>query len=281
MDFNKAKNIIILFLVILNFFLLGLNLKSCAAKRLSGEEIDNIKTVLSSKDINISCDIPKSADELPQLELVRESYDLFGISDIFFGSGADISRTEEFDVTILKSENKILSINGSELSFFDPDVKISSTTEAQERTDALVEDLNRVLYDFTFEKISETDEGIRVSYNMYYKNYNCFNSYCIFTFNEEGMNADINYAVPTGFSGVKSEVYPADIILFSFMNAIRDKYPDEKLDISDIKEGYLDAAGSEGGDVEAIPCYRISLEGKSENFYINGYTAAYVEDFNK
>ena len=158
---------------------------------------------------------------------------------------------------------------------------ISEETDAEERADLVVNRLNEVFYDFTFEKTISTEDGIKVLYNMYYKNYNCFNSYCIFTFNDKGMNAEINYAIPTGFSGVKSDVYSADIVLFSFMNEIKDKYPDESIDISHISLGYLDISGNETDSSEAIPCYSISLEGKSERFYINGYTAAYVEDFNK
>ncbi len=281
MDFNKAKNITILFLVILNVFLLGLNLRSYYTRRLSGDEIDNIKTVLASKGITVSGDIPKDSGDLPQLEIRRESYDLFVLSDIFFGKGAEVSRTEEFDVTIFKSKGKTLRVDGSKLSFSDPNVMISEETDAEKRADIVVNRLNEVFYDFTFEKTISTEDGIKVLYNMYYKNYNCFNSYCIFTFNDKGMNVEINYAIPTGFSGVKSDVYSADIVLFSFMNEIKDKYPGESIDISHISLGYLDVSGNETDSAEAIPCYSISLEGKSERFYINGYTAAYVEDFNK
>ncbi|MCD7777022.1 MAG: two-component system regulatory protein YycI [Clostridiales bacterium] len=278
MDWNRAKNYTIILLLILNVLLLGLNLSEYADRGLSGTEVSNITTVLENNGISVETDIPRGAENLPQLTLSAEGYNLFELVDIFFEPNVSVKRTEEFNVTIFKAGNETLRVNDRTAMYTNGDIKAESMEEAEKIASEYMETFDDFFPGFKYEHSQGLENGYKIEYNMYYKGNNCFNNICIFEFGKSGMNLKLKYSEPLSFTGIKSEVYSADIILYSFMNNINNMYPDESFTITEITLGYYDESEGGNSQEEALPCYRIRTAEKDESYYINGYTGSVSSD---
>ncbi|MCD7904147.1 MAG: two-component system regulatory protein YycI [Clostridiales bacterium] len=278
MDWNRAKNYTIILLLVLNGLLLGLNLRNHINKRLSAAEVNNIKTVLENNGIAVEAEIPRASENLSQLTLSGEGYNLFELVNIFFEPNVNVKRTEEFNVTIFKAGSKTLRINGGTIDYTDKDAAAASLEEAEVTAEGYMDIFENLFPGFKKEVEQRLENGYRIEYNMYYKGSRCFNNICVFEFNSEGMTLKLKYSEPVGFTGVKSEVYTADVILYSFMNNIREIYPDEELTISEIALGYYSEYEQEDTEEEALPYYQIRTAEKSECCYINGYTGSFSTD---
>ncbi|MCC8013725.1 MAG: two-component system regulatory protein YycI [Eubacterium sp.] len=275
MDWNKAKNYTIILLLILNAVLLGLNLAEDLSRRLSKTEVENIIAVLESNNITVETEVPQSAESLPQLNLAAANYSLFDLVNIFFKTDERVKRTEEFNATIFKTDDCELRVDGDIVTYTDKGLVVLTAEKAEETAREYMERLNELFPEFSYEYTAEAEGELRVKYDMRYKGNDCFNNFCEFKFGSGGMTVSLRYLKPLGFSGAKSEVYCADVILLSFMNGIREIYPDEHLTVSKLELGYLAKYEKEGETSEAIPYYRIILKEKSEVCYINGYTAVF------
>ncbi|MCC8097844.1 MAG: hypothetical protein LIO44_04690, partial [Eubacterium sp.] len=234
MDWDKAKNYTIILLLILNILLLGLNLRNYTDRGLSGTEVNNITTVLKNNGITVEADIPRSAENLSQLTLSTEGYNLFELVDIFFEPNVSVKRTEEFNVTIFKAGNETLRVNGRTVTYSDSELSVQTSEEAESIAAEYMKILDDYFPGFKHELTQSLENGYKIEYNMYYKGDNCFNNICIFELGESGMNLRLKYSEPLGFTGIKSEVYGADIILYFFMNNIREMYPGEDITITEI-----------------------------------------------
>lgn len=275
MDWNKAKNYTIILLLILNAVLLGLNLAEDLSRRLSKTEVENIISVLESNDISVEAEVPQNAVSLPQLSLAAANYSLFDLVDVFFETDESVKRTEEFNATIFKTADRELRVEGDIVTYTDKSLIVSETEKAEETAQGYMEELNGLFPELSYEYTAETEGELWVKYDMHYKENDCFNNFCLFTFGDGGMTVSLRYLKPLGFTGAKSEVYCADVTLLSFMNGIREIYPDEHLTVSKLELGYLAQYEKEGETSEAIPYYRIILKEKNEVYYINGYTAVF------
>ncbi len=278
MDWNKAKNYTIILLLFLNALLFGLNISRYLDRRLSGTEVANITRVLSSNGITLAADIPRDVGNLSQLTLSAEGYNLFDLVDLFFEPNISVKRTEEFNVTIFKAGNRTLRINGKSITFTDSDIKVYDSEEAEEKADEYIKALTPLFPEFKQVFSRSLDEGFKIEYNMFYKGNNCFNNSCIFEFKDSGLTLRLKYSEPLGFTGIKSEVYTADIALYLFMNNIKEKYPEETFTVTEISRGYYAEYEQENTEAEALPCYRIRTAEKDETYYINGYTGSFAAD---
>ena len=282
MNWNKAKNYTIIFLLLMNICLLGLNLMKLYSDRLSKAELSNISKVLDDNGITVEAEIPRGSRSLSQLELEQDSFDLFELVSVFFGSDTDVKRTEEFNVTIFKSGSKSLRVKERTVIYNDTEKYTAAASEARSTAAEYIEKLDRLFPGFVYEGTYTEGSSIAVEYDMYYKDNNCFNNSCEFYFDEkEGMTVTINYLEPLGFSGVKSELYNADIILFSFMNSIREYYPDERLTVTELQLGYFADLKNEPGGASALPYYRIKVRENNDTYYVNGYNANFTAVFNR
>lgn len=276
MDWNKAKNYTIVLLLILNGVLLGFNIINAFGRRLSNAEVENIITVLENNNISMEAEIPTDAKNLSQLSLEAANYSLFDLVNIFFETDESIKRTEEFNATIFKAGNRELRVEGDVVSYTDGNLSVSNIEGAREAAEKYMEKILELFPDFSYEYSMEKDGEYKLKYGMYYKGNNCFNNVCKFNFDKSGMTLTLRYLSPRGFFGTKSEVYSADVILLAFMNGIRELYPDESLTVIRLELGYLSRYENDGEASEAIPYYRIIVAEKSETYYINGYTAAFM-----
>ncbi len=279
MNWNKAKNYTILFLIIINAFLFSFTLKSYFSERLSNAKVSNITAVLNQRDISVETDIPKNAVMLPQLVLNSPNYDYFKLTDLFFGSGINVKRTEEFNKTIFNYGSKTLIFNDDAITFNDGDFIISDENYAAEDAKERMEALSVYFPGFVQECLYSKNDEIRVEFYGRYKNSICFNNYCVYSYSQKGFTLTMSYGRPVEFDGAKSQVCTADIALYSFMNKIREKYPEGHLTITQIITGYYVEEAYSGKTVQALPYYKIYVKEKDRPFYVNGYNGE-AEDIN-
>ena len=278
MEWNKAKNYTIVFLIIINLLFLGLNILNSRKNILKQEQIDDILLVLKDNNITLSGELPQKFRPMSQLSMSVYDYDYIKLQKIFFGDINNIKRTEEFNKIIFTDNNNRLSIDAGKIEFIGAADSIPEDEEsAVSAAESYVKKINSVFGDYSLGCILNIDGGYQIEYLQRYGEYQVFSNSMIITLDGQGnINLVLKYYQPIEYKGSKISIISADEALFVLLSKIKEDYPDERVNIESVELGYYlnDNSESLGGVLAAIPHYRISIEGKGQYYYVNGYSGA-------
>lgn len=280
MDWKKAKNYTIIFLLILNIVLLGLNIIKLNKYKLSQGQKKAITSVLNRSNMTVECDIPVFFRPLPQLTLKSSGYDAIELQNIFFDSVNDIKRTEEFGNTIFLSGERTLTISGNN-AFYENSEGTEGFELNEKNAEAAVEKyLKAIKNRFDSVKLSQSiinDDCIILIYDQYFYNMPVFNNSIVFTVYDGGeVSCDFSYFSPVQMTGEKTDICSADEALFVFYKGIKDMTDGNnpikivKMELGYFTEEYMETNTS----LTAVPHYRICVEGEEKPYYINAYNSS-------
>lgn len=278
MEWNKAKNYTIVFLVVINILFLGLNIINSRKNILRQEQIDDISLVLKDNNIILSGELPEKFRPMSQLSMSIYDYDYIKLQKIFFGDINNIRRTEEFSRIIFTEGNNRLSIDGNDIEFTGMIDDIPADGEsAVGLANKYIKKINGLFGDYSLDGILDTDNAYQIEYLQRYGEYQVFSNNMTIVISAQGnLNIKLKYYQPVEYKGSKSSVISADEALFVILGKIKEEYPDERINIKSVELGYYLSENSEsvGGMLTAIPHYRISIEDKGKYYYVNGYSGA-------
>ncbi len=277
MNWKRAKNYTILFLLLLNVFLLLCNLNESKKYHLTSKNIETITTLLEQNKIHVQCEIPRTFGAKKQLSMTPLEYDNVTLQKVFFPGTTDVKQTNEFDKIIFKATEGTLTIENNALLYTskttDPsfDYQRESVIAA---CDSYIAQLAGVLGEMTPNTVTTDDDHYTVTYIGKFGHEKIFNSYALFTITKTGVaTIEIKFSHPLEFVGQKSPICSASDALFTFMAEIR-KFYDETSDIEirQLDFGYYNDSDNTSA-FNNVPCYHIVayFDGEPDEFYVNAY----------
>ena len=286
MDWIKAKKIIVLMLIILNLFLLGLNVQNRKSYSLSPSQEKAIFDVLNKNNIGIYTDLVEKYPPMRQITVRSSSLNSNDLTSAFFSDSEKVSMTTEFSKTIYRSQSKTLTLENNMILFENQNGEgaIPNLTRdaALEKADSFLSGLTILPKSFLLESVTPIAGGYEFYYNEIFHDYKIFSNYCKITVTEKGVvSAEINRYEAEGFTGDKRELAAPDEILLTFLYELKKQEQYSGVIINSFELGYdfqEKADIAEGSRPRLVPCYRIFIDGSDTPYIINAYTNEIKKD---
>lgn len=278
MDWEKVKRIFIYLLILLNVGLLSVNYVMNREYVLSSSQEKAIYKVLADRGVGMYTDLIKRTPPMRDLNVSLTPLEPLYYKEKFFDSNEEVKIVPEFDKTVLKSNNKSLTIKDNNIQFINPDGteeiedfnKKNALKAANDFLKKVSENANEKeeLEDVTFSKGSYVFE-----YNERYKGYKLFGSLKKVSVSKKGITEFFSsYYTAENFTGGKKDIISCDQALLEFLKEIKKEGITGGIYIEKIELGY-DFQNSDdiddGSGIRLVPCYRIALNGNEKVYIIN------------
>ena len=283
MQWEKAKNLMIVFFLAANILLAAVNRNEAVSYQLTREREAAIQTVFHNNDITLYHPIPVQFSPMRALLLSGQDYDIERLKKIFFPLYAAPEHIQDVMRDVFIWEDMRLTISGDYV-FFVSGLGITGVPDLDAAI-KLTQDFIDAYYPEFIIDIQSTRQarrgGLRIFYRQVYQNKIIHTNYIEFLITGEADDVvieevDIRYNRPIGPAYMPRELVGPDEALLTFMQYIRSRsYEPILIRYMDIV--YLQQpAGLRENNITlysyAEPFYRIFIEGLDEPFLINAYT---------
>lgn len=278
MDWGRAKNYTIIFLIFLNVLLFLCNIQFNKRYVITEEQIESVKTVLKNRGVKIDalCGIPADYSPMFQVRFGEYYYDEVNMQEIFFGKSSGVKRTTDFEKTILTLNNDKISIKDDIVEFESPDTFKKAPPDRESALKVCGEYAKRAeefFDDLEFYGIREYDECYIAEYTGEYKGEKVFCSYMKFRISKTGgIRVWLRYFPVKNLYGSETDICSADEALFIFSEKARQACQKDEVSVTNISKGYYFDDFTEGGRIISAPYYRIDTAQREEPFFVNAYT---------
>ena len=279
MDWEKAKKIIIIFLVALNSLLLALNINQNREYELSSAREKAVYEMLSNNGIGIYTEIVQKFKPMYELIINVPTPDIDALRSEYMGN-EESSISTLSNTTVIESDTKKLEINNNTIIFTDysPDEPVSdfSLEGAQKIASRFLKEHVNSSNNYSLDGITRGENSFTFRYYRKYKGFNIFFGETTVTVTPEGVT---NFSTvefnTTSFGDVSMDICASDEALLTFMRQAKSDYKDGGIFIDRMEIGYNlqeNTDINEGNQLRLIPCYQIYLVGIDEPYVINAYT---------
>jgi len=265
MEWSKAKNIIVTFLIMLNIMLGVVLFMGRERHILSAEQERNIVEVLLGYNITIETPIIRNTPPMRTLELLPGAKDADEMVEVFLGTTSDVvSYSYEGDNirrwyghngrSLIIYENIVIFENDSQTEY-----RVVDFDSARRMSDEFLSGIGDMAGGFNLD-VGPYSNGneIILEYRQQIDGLIIYNNYFLFAIDGYGIRrVEYSHNMPVGFSAAANEICGADEALFSFLRAMRVESVDrpkrviEKMDIV----YFMDPRDLELGN--AYPYFRI------------------------
>lgn len=193
MDWNRSNTILIIAFIILNIFLLMSTFSNIFTENfnvnLDKDFLENVESLLKSKNINIKCEIPEEIYVLPVLET---EYEMIEVNNALVQKylGKDVEAKEDV-YRYTNDKNEILEIiDGKKIKFIKRNMisgKINDNELMNRSIKAFIEENDIEDSGFTESYRYISEKGSYVTYTQNYNDNSIDNSYMKFLFDQEGL----------------------------------------------------------------------------------------------
>jgi hypothetical protein len=287
MRWGKALNILIILLVLLNAFMLGMNYqKEIRTYQLSPKRMGWIVDLLNANGVKLKADLPESFTPKDIIWLEPREYTSIQrdalVKNVLGEEGVTI--TIENSAQIYEQGSRIYSHNAKTLAFKGSTVIYQNSGIAKKAPTKKKQEFLRIGEEFIanidlFSRFQrpqmeyiDTEYGAKIKYYTVYKNQPIFDSYVELHIADEGvLYACIHELSVVEEDKQKRPIYPVDEVLMGLLDTFQEFCIES---ITHIEIGY--AMEEEWGlhilKEEAIPVYKILVEGLDEALFVNAYT---------
>lgn len=281
MDWNKAKKVVILILIVLNVGLFGLNYIDDRKYYLSQAQEDAVVSVINQNGISLNTDIVKEFKPMRQLSVIIPSLETDKLRKIFFDKDENTKITVEFNKTILKSDTKTLTIENNTVEYEckkgTNDISDFNIKTAQAEATRFMKSLGQEWARFKADdNVIEDRDCFIFEYYEDFKGNKVFSSNNKITVNKTGViKLTGSYYEAKTFVGEKKSICSADEALFTFLQEVKSNGSSEGIIITKMEMGYdfqETAEIAEGKQLKLVPCYHIYTENQQMPYVINAYT---------
>ena len=275
MQWERAKNFMIIFFLLANILLAVLIRYEAGSYTLSREREYAIMTVFAQNDINMYYSIPRQFDPMRALRVAGHDYDIYRLLSIFFPSYAEISHESETDWDEFTWENTRLIISRGYV-FFISGLGATGVPDKDAAINLTQDFIAEHFPDFKLDMHSTRQArrgGLRLFYRQDYQGYIIHTNFVEILVTGDGEDlvieeVDIHYVRPVGFAYLPREIAGPDEALLTFLQHYR-LHNDGPVLITHMDIVYFQPAN----DLLYIePHYRLFIEGQYEPFLINAYT---------
>lgn len=295
MDWSKAKNYTIVFLVGLNIFLFVSNFLADRKYIMSSDSKTAISQLLNNNGITLSAELPKTYMPMRQMTIENYAYDFIQLQDIFLTDKTDIKRTREFDKTIISSENEKIIVYNNTVYYQNTDKENTVAFEKAavlKRCGEYAAKISDAYYEMSLDYISKTNDGEAFIVEYFTKSggYNIFSNYLRFTVKSDGsLYLEFKYGKIGKTYGSETDICSPDEALFVFMDSAQRLVDSSSITVERVEIGYFlnydNLSGSDSlsatdvyslGTNTAIPCYRIAVAETKQSFFVNAYNRTII-----
>lgn len=278
MDWDKAKRIFILLLIILNLGLAVLNYTENKKNTLSQVQEKAAYEVLSQNGISLYTNLIYKFPPMKRLLVTIPKYSKDELKKMFF-DGEQTTITVEFDKTILKSQTKKLTIekNKFDLEILNGSGEISNFDKAtaQKTAENYLNILKKPIKNIELGTMKEEIESFTFEFFGNYQGEKVFCNHYNVKVTKQGVTKVEGYFfIPERFIGEKKEICSCDEALFTIMKEIKTENKNRSsITIDRIEIGYdFQDIIENSQEIKLVPCYRIYVLGKEEPYVVNAYT---------
>jgi len=279
MEWEKAKNYILLFFILLNLALGGLLFMESRRYSITPEREQAIVTILNQNNISMDVRLIRRFAPMRAMSVSGFYYNTDELVRIFFGN-ATVHRTTNFRGYEITRRPAELVISNGFIAYNNPmgrgEISTLSAVEAQRLTDDFV----RTNWpDFRLDIIYSGEDWILLSYRQVYRGHKIHSNFIEFFVTEAGIiRVEMQFGRALGWeSADRQPIVSPDEALLTFVQRIRPIAIAQAspMVITHMDLVYfVDGSGSDP-DVEhrAEPFYRVFVAGDGSNpFLINAFT---------
>ncbi|WP_458408474.1 two-component system regulatory protein YycI [Anaerotignum sp.] len=279
MEWGRAKQFVIVLLVILNVVLAGLNYRQRQENTMTSAQERAIFEVLSQNGITMYTDLPTDLVSMPRLEVELPEYSKETLERLFFGS-EKTTVTVKGSQNLYRNEYASLTLDGAHGLFKKNTVEIGkgemTKADAQKEAQKFIDGTEYFFGTYDEPVVTEMKDGFRVDFFGVYKRENVFANYFSILVTQNGIRQiEFEYCPIVDYNGEKRELAFSDEALLTFMREWKKSGTAEQATIHRIELGYDKMERSTAATDGAIyldPCYRIYLMEEEEPYLVNAYT---------
>jgi regulatory protein YycI of two-component signal transduction system YycFG len=279
MEWERAKNYIIIAFILLNCGLAGLLFSEDRRYTLGSDRITSIQAVLSENKINFSyTNLPRRFAPMRHLDISGLYYDVPALLEIFFEDEIFFEIETDEGYFIFETENTKLEISNGFISFDNSANLRENRIEDFSRAEAIKisEDfIAKHFSDFVRDIVFESDDGVRIRYIQEYRGQLIYSNLIEFFVLPQGIAwIEMEFGRVIGYSAEPRMIFAPDEILLTFMQRVRHRAMENPIFITHMDIVYKqEYASDQAGTIyPAVPFYRIFIRGEDFPFLINAYT---------
>ncbi|TCO77934.1 two-component system regulatory protein YycI [Marinisporobacter balticus] len=266
MDWGKAKNILIIALVITNVFLIYNIEKDMFESNISSmvkeENIQDVLMILEENNIKVKAEVPRTVLELSVLNVEYEIYEEEKLEKIF-------NKEEDTQIDLSVINNKIIRYENDNENMIIQDL---NEKKAKDEAEAFISKYGFMTNDVDYWETTQDIDGYHVLFKQKYQDRFLEYSYMQVTVNRLGIKKfERMWLKPLDTDSNKKEIIPATKALLKCMYFLNTS--DEEVVIKDVALGYwfdpshISLTNSENiKSGTAFPAWRILLEDGQTKF---------------
>ncbi len=271
MKWKQAKNLVIIFLIIVNVTLFIINYYNDKQYHLTVQQEKNIINILGNNKISMYVNMPNKHYPMPYLRISpsEKDYNREAIASSIFD-----------DYTVHKEKDTSIYTNGTtnltfENGFFY--VILEKPISFEDNPLEVLTKFGSPFDDFVLDKVNVEDDYIYYEYRERFNNNIIYTNKVEFAIRDKNIYKIIGYyAENDGYTDNKKEIISVDMALFTFVKEAKKLYGDKELFIEGIDVVYYQEEyfpySNNNNTTNAIPCYRIYIKDQSIPFIIDAYT---------
>jgi len=285
MEWERAKNIILVAFVLLNLGLAGLLFLENSRYTMTQERVRTINAVLSENNIVLYTHLMRRFPPMRHLDIAGFDYDVPALVGMFFDDPANAVQEEMPDghYRFRYGESRLDILNGvvSFNSFDNYPVLGDNVYEISHAQAVLLSDgfIVRHYPDFVRDIVFDEYDGsgVRIIYRQQYRGRLIYSNSIEFLVSSRGIEwVDMHFGRVLGHSTETRRIFAPDEILLTFMQRMRGDNP---IFINDIDMVYMKGYWSDtpGAVYPAVPVYRIFVRDSDFPIKINAFTNVIFE----
>jgi regulatory protein YycI of two-component signal transduction system YycFG len=282
MDWEKAKNYTIIFLLLLDLFLGALVLMERDQYVMDAKKTKAIVDLLELNNIHVKTEVPRVYRPMYRLAMSSYTADEGELIEVFFPE-MEPERIVYPDKIINQIGNSVLTIQNGFISFDCPQgmgdlVLLNSEAlndqNAVKLTNKFISGMGDNFSRFSFDRVFPIEDGYLIQYYQKFSDYYVFTNFVEFIVTNNGIiRVDCVYSDPLGNIGQEMEICSADEALLNFMQQSKSAYGDRSMNVTKIDLVYMLQEGTAmaSDSLKASPYYRIEMENLESPFMISAY----------
>ncbi len=279
MEWEKAKNIVMVLLLILNISLCGLQLAQNSRNELSETEQQAAEQVLSERGMTLACDWLTDYAPLRELAVTIPAMEPEAWRERVFAAGDTVTMQVDFDRSFLRSETATLMLADNQISLLlagSGPVEPFTEENARRAAESFLQGLASGEGTLYLGRVEAGVERYELTYYKMYKGYPLFDCSRTVTVTPRGVTyCTAAYYESQGFLGERQAICTAAEALMTLCYGLEAAGETGPYVVEEISLGYAlleERQVETGNTLTMTPCYLVRLQGRESPYLIQAYT---------
>jgi hypothetical protein len=275
-NWDRAKNLTILFLCIINIFLASIVFFSGTNYSLSSYRQNTINTLLAKSNISMYTNIIRDYRPLSPILLEPFIFDEEELLKIFFAE-ADFAYTTQANTNIYNGTNSQLVVYPGRFVYQNTSNEITNINIEDFKDSYLINYFYDIMPNLFLDNIFIDETGFILNYRQKYNNFIIHTNYVnIHLFYKDLLKIEASYSKPIGFNNYEASIISPDNAIFILMNYLNNQYSHVQEEIFINTMDIVFFASAYNPSI-AVPHYRFYTSVANNAILINAVTSELFE----